>query len=226
WMRTHNMHLDAAQGDRRAYPRALVLFARAPERGRVKTRLAAGLGDDAALAIYVRLAERAGAAAREVRDCRRVVAYTPAHDGVASAMRTWLGADFAYEPQCDGDLGRRMAGAVGHCLAGGAERVVVIGTDCPDLETGLLEEAFAALDVAELVFGPAEDGGYYLIGVRAVQPVLFEQIPWSSPDTLARSLGAARAAGLSVHLLRTLADIDTADDWQRWCSRGALGARE
>jgi rSAM/selenodomain-associated transferase 1 len=157
------------------------------------------------------------AAARRVRGCSLTVAFTPPHAG--DVTRAWLGAGATYEPQVAGDLGARMAAALGARLAAGAERVIVIGTDCPEADEFVIEQAFSALDETDIVLGPAADGGYYLIGMRRLHDELFVGIPWSSDETLQRSLDHAVSSGLRVHLLPELADVDTAADWRRWQQR-------
>jgi rSAM/selenodomain-associated transferase 1 len=193
--------------------RTIIVFARAPRAGEVKTRLAAGVGEPAALAIYRWLGARTLSAARALRNVRVVVHFTPS-DGAAD-LRAWLG-DTTLHPQCTGDLGARMHHAVADALAGGAGEVLVVGTDCPGLDARLLDRAFGALRDADVVIGPATDGGYYLIGLRALAPALFAAIPWSSADTLAHTLRAAQSAGMSVALMEEHDDIDTASDWFRW----------
>ena len=202
--------------------RVIVLFTRAPRAGRVKSRIAKVLGVDKALAIHRELTERTMAAARAVRDATLVVAHTPADAG--DEMRAWLGEDLHYEGQRGSDLGQRMAMAIDARLSSGADRALVIGSDAPDLTASVLEEAFASLDRADVVVGPAADGGYYLIGMRVLHRSLFERIPWSGPETLARTLAAIRAAGLRVHLLDILRDVDTADDWREWTRRQGRSA--
>jgi uncharacterized protein len=208
----------------------LVVFARAPERGRVKTRLAAAIGDDAALACYRALgaavvdALRPPVAPDGRRAWRTIVAHTPAD--AAPALAAWLTPahdGLAYEPQADGDLGARMRAAAERAAAGGADRVVVVGTDCPDVDAATVAAALDALGRADVVLGPALDGGYYLVGIRA--PVaracaaLFDGVPWSAPDTLAVSLARAAAAGLTVAQLAPLRDVDTEEDWRWWQER-------
>lgn len=199
--------------------RALVIFARAPELGRVKTRVAAELGASAALSVYRRLAEHVVAAVECGDRYSITVAYTPA--GALSEMRRWLGSSVSLTAQAEGDLGDRMQRAIADAISHGAERVVVIGTDCPDVTAATVEEAFAQLADADIVLGPATDGGYYLIGMSRLHPSVFDSVPWSSPDTLRVTLDRARAARLSVALLQELRDIDTADDWRAWLASGA-----
>ena len=202
-------------------------MARAPEIGRVKTRLAATVGTSAALEIYRWLGRRAISAACEVRDATVVVQLTPANQ--QSSIVEWLGAPdmsgIRTRPQVEGDLGARMRAAIADALDGGATSAIVIGTDSPDLSSSVIEQAFDMLAHCDVVLGPAYDGGYYLLGVRAAHPVLFEDIPWSTDDTMRRTIDAAQSAGLRVALLDSLADIDTADDWRAWTASAAAAGQ-
>jgi rSAM/selenodomain-associated transferase 1 len=191
---------------------SVIVMARAPRLGTVKTRLAVELGEERALAIHRAMTERAIGAATGL-SCAVTVAYTPADAG--EEMRSWLGDRFDFAPQQGSELGARMTAAIEARLLAGARRVVVIGTDCPTLDAGTLQEALAALETHDVVFGPAADGGYYLVGVRAPQRTIFDRVPWSSEQTLAISLARAADAGLSVALLDEMRDVDTAADW-RW----------
>ena len=199
--------------------RALVVLARAPELGRVKTRLAREIGEAAALQAYREVGTAVLGAVGRLGDCDLVVAYTPADR--KGPVRAWLGPAPAYEPQRGGDLGARMLGAIASRFAAGAAKVLVIGTDCPDLDPELLEAAFAQLDRSDAVLGPAADGGYYLVGMKRPIPEVFQGIPWSTPATLSATLARAAAAGISVALLEERRDIDTAADWRAW--RAAQG---
>ena len=194
--------------------RALVVFARVPALGQVKTRLAASIGQDAALAAYRELGAHTIATTAGLRECARIVAFTPA-DG-APAMREWLGDDLRYEAQEGDDLGSRLWAAVHRRFAEGASQVAVIGTDCPTLTADDVERAFAALDRADVVLGPAEDGGYWLIALDAAHEAPFREIPWSSADTLRETLRRLQEAGLRAALLDRKADVDTVVEWRAW----------
>jgi len=196
--------------------RSITIFARTPVLGQVKTRLAATLGDVAALNIYRETAETAFRAALGTSNAQVTVAFTP-DDGLP-AMQAWVANDVSYHPQGDGDLGERLSRAVRAAVQNGSRRIVVIGTDCPAISAEIIEQALELLGRADVVIGPARDGGYYLIALRAEQPALFAGIPWSSSDTLTATLEAARRANLRVKLLDELVDIDTADDWREWCA--------
>ncbi|HEX7241227.1 MAG TPA: TIGR04282 family arsenosugar biosynthesis glycosyltransferase [Longimicrobiaceae bacterium] len=198
-------------------PSALLVFVRAPEAGRVKTRLAAQVGDDAALRVYVRLAEHALAEARASgADVR--VHYTPADAG--EAVRSWLGPAADYLPQAEGGLGERLRRAFEEAFTAGYGRVVVVGSDLPGLSAGALRRAMGLLDAHGAVLGPAADGGYWLLGLRAPVEGVFEEIPWSTGEVLARTVERLRAAGIEPAMLETLADVDEAADlppgWREW----------
>jgi rSAM/selenodomain-associated transferase 1 len=207
----------------------LVTFLRFPEPGKVKTRLAAGVGAQEAAAIYRQLVALTfeAVASWADRPARSVwVAFDPANR--ETEVRDWLLAGPAgsalattLRAQGDGDLGARLEQQFDDAFREGHERVVAIGSDCPDLTASVLEQAFAHLGSADVVLGPAVDGGYYLIGTNRPAPELFRGIPWSSPTTLAATLAAATASGRRVAVLPRLADVDTADEWRDWLARKA-----
>lgn len=208
--------------------RAVVVLARAPRLGAVKTRLAAGVGAAEALRIYVELGARVCTAMAGLAGCARVVAVTP--DDALEESRRWLGDGWRHRAQGDGDLGVRMGRQLARAFADGADAAVVIGTDCPDLDAATVETAFAALARADVVFGPALDGGYYLVGARrdaagAAPERLFAGVPWSSPQTLDANLARVAALGLRHALLPPLRDIDTAADWAAWQAASAVPRR-
>ena len=195
-----------------ASSRSLVIFANAPEKGRVKSRIAADLGPDVALTAYKTLAEHAVAAASHVDWCRKTIAYAP--NGTADAMRSWFGDLFDYRAQGDGDLGRRMIAALERAFQDGADRVILIGVDCPGVTDAIITEAFARLDAADAVLGPSFDGGYYLIGMKKPLKELFTDIPFGTGDTLQKTLTTARRVGVRVSLLEWKRDVNTGDAWK------------
>jgi len=115
-------------------------------------------------------------------------------------------------PQSVGPLGSRLATAFARHFADAADRVVIVGTDCPGIDRRLVTEAFSALSSHDVVLGPTLDGGYYLIGLREPQPALFRDIPWAGGAVLAQTRAKAHTLRLSVRLLRPLRDVDTAPD--------------
>ncbi len=190
----------------------LIVMTRLPRVGRNKTRLIPALGPAGATAMHDRLARHT---------VGRVSAFVLMHPasalricldgGCPSDGRAWLG-DCDCRIQVDGDLGQRLAAAVEDAFDAGARRVVVIGTDCPSLDEPLLADAFAALVSSDLVFGPAADGGYYLIGLARSCPPVFRGMDWGGPEVLHQSLEAARTAGHQAALLDVRPDVDTPED--------------
>ncbi len=189
----------------------VAVFVKAPVAGQVKTRLAAEIGAHHAAEIYRRLGRRVVAACvGPAYDT--VVWFAPV--GARRAVRHWLKglSVTAVRAQVSGALGARLAAAFGQHFREGASRVIAIGSDCPGVDPRLVSQALTALDEHDLVIGPANDGGYYLIGLRAPVPQLFHGIAWSTEAVLEQTLTRARQLGLGAALLPTLRDVDTASD--------------
>lgn len=203
------------QGD----PSALVVMARAPEPGRVKTRLAAALGSARALQVYRDLLE---VTARAVLSWRGPVLLAATGDAGAFADTPLRAL-----PRCrqvEGGLGARIAAALLRGL-GLAPRAVVIGTDCPALRAAHLQAVAALLDGAPAGFGPATDGGFWAVASRdvaAASAIATPGLPWSSPGTLAAVRAQLQAVGLASRLGPVLADCDDADDYRRAIAAGLL----
>ena len=198
-------------------PDRLILFTRFPLPGSAKTRLIPVLGPEGAAAFQRRLSEHAVQAADAARAQRGISLEIRHADGTTAQMQQWLGSAFSYRPQGAGDLGGRMEACLRAAFEEGAPRAVLIGADIPALTSAILAQAFEALTRHDLVLGPAEDGGYYLIGATAEAfgrscACLGPGIAWGSTDVLARTMARAREAGLTFALLATLADVDGPGD--------------
>ena len=127
-------------------------------------------------------------------------------------MQQWLGPDLIYRSQKNGDLGARLAAACADAFSRDNRRIVVIGSDCPGIQSSHMVLAFDALCRKDLVLGPATDGGYYLIGLnREIRP-LFSRIPWSTEAVMAATLKAGKKLGLSIEILEELSDVDRPED--------------
>lgn len=192
--------------------RVILLFVKWPEPGRVKTRIAATAGAERAAEIYRELVARV--CARLPRATAVIVHFDPPER--RAEIEAWLApklpASSTFEPQARGDLGVRLRGAFASAFAAGWEQAAVIGSDCVEITPAIFDEAWDAEDAA---IGPTEDGGYYLLALRRELPALFENIRWSTGDTLADTLGRAAAAGVRMHRLPVLNDVDTESDWLR-----------
>lgn len=190
----------------------LLVFLKVPRSGTVKTRLAATLGDAGALDAYRRILAATLEQISSVPSVELRFSPDDAGDEAAALLRPgWTAV-----PQGEGDLGQRLSRAFDNAFREGFRRVLVIGSDCPDVTAADMECAHEALDESDVVLGPAADGGYWLLGVRRPCPFLFRGIPWSTASVLAETRARAEAAGLEVALLRTLSDVDTGEDWRRW----------
>ncbi|MGA6925630.1 MAG: TIGR04282 family arsenosugar biosynthesis glycosyltransferase [Desulfosarcina sp.] len=190
----------------------LIVFGRYPRVGTTKTRLIPVLGPAGAATFQKRLTEKTVATAREVSE--RIGARLVFHHegGTVRQLRRWLGGSgIRFAPQPAGDLGRRMHLSIKRSFEDGAHRVVLIGTDVPELTAPFLEQAFDALLEKELVFGPSTDGGYWLVGMTRPEN-LFTGIVWSRSDVLEKSLDLVRRKGMTAHMLAPLSDVDTPDD--------------
>jgi rSAM/selenodomain-associated transferase 1 len=204
----------------------LITFAREPIAGRTKTRLCPPLDGAMAAGLYACFLCDVLDTMRRVPDVRRIVAHTPESH---QAYFAELAPDFAVWPQRGAELGERMDHAFTdfgfEILDFGLEversqiqnaHAVIIGSDSPDLPGAYMCEAFARLERgADVVLGPAADGGYYLIGLRAPQPRLLREVPMSTPTVLADTLALARALGLRVELLPEWYDVDTGAELRR-----------
>lgn len=184
----------------------LVLFTRYPEPGKAKTRLIPELGDTGAASIHRRLTERSAATMR-ASGLPMEIRYTGAEQ---SDFAEWLGDDLSYVEQGTGDLGDRL------CTAIRKPPVIFVGADCPDLESNHLREAATALSDHEVVIGPAEDGGYWLIGIALAHDWLFENMAWGTSAVLPETLKRLSDRGIAPAMLETLADCDRPEDLARW----------
>jgi rSAM/selenodomain-associated transferase 1 len=188
----------------------LIVFLRKPMLGRVKTRLAAAVGDGEALRIYKELVSITLNAAAQ-SDGERRLFWTG--DGMDGSLAD--DARFTHFAQQGNDLGERMAAAVAVSFAEGAQKTVIIGSDCPTMSADLIRQAYDALDTHDAVIGPASDGGYYLLGMRQLHPDFFRGKEWSTASVLTATLDDAKRLGLSFFLLEEMSDLDNVDDLRR-----------
>lgn len=189
----------------------VLIFLKAPRAGRVKTRLARGIGSEAALRAYRKLAEKQLAAMD--REWNVEVHYAPSD--ALQEMRVWLGESFTYVPQPEGDLGERLMSAVNRHFRRSRGPLLLVGADCPWLDSGCLTAAFEALVTCDVAIGPTHDGGYYTLGLKGDNLSLFENIDWSTESVFQQTLERARAENLTVSTLEILHDVDTLAEWKQ-----------
>ena len=190
--------------------KAVIIFIRKPELGKVKTRLAKGVGQEKALEIYNKLLEHTRKESLKV-DCDRFLFY----EGEIDTQDQWSDSDFQKFVQCSGDLGSKMKHAFTIALAK-YEQVLIIGSDCPEISHKDIKRGFFELEEHDVVIGPARDGGYYLLGMSALQLFLFDDMPWSEENLLEESIIRVQDRGLQYALLKTKSDIDYKEDWEEF----------
>ena len=193
-------------------PPALIIFVKNPIEGKVKTRIAKTVGHPKAVEIY-----------RELLQYTHDVAETlPAADYAKTVYYgdfindddLWNGWQKALQPQ-DGDLGNRMKQAFREQFALGADQVVIIGSDCLDLKPHHLQQAFQQLQKHDVVLGPSTDGGYYLLGMSLLHEAIFDNMPWSQPDLMEKTMAVLTRNNISYALLDPLTDIDEWEDYNK-----------
>jgi len=191
---------------------AIVIMAKRPELGKCKTRLAAKIGAERALLVYNKLLSHTLETAEKTS--------IPTYLYLSGEGQLEVSDHFLSKEQINGDLGDRMMQAFKEVLQG-FDAAVMIGTDCPEISSDLLLEAFEELNQNDVVFGPSEDGGYYLIGMKSFHQELFQDIEWSTPEVLERSILHAEKKQLKIGQIRQLNDVDTISDllrssWGEW----------
>ena len=191
----------------------LIIFVKNPELGKVKTRLAATVGNEVALAIYYQLLRKTREATGFVAT-DKVVYYSEYidHDDL------WENDRYAKARQQGDDLGERMSNAFTKAFEEGYEKVCIIGSDCMDISCSLIREAFQKLENADAVVGPSQDGGYYLLGMSRYIPELFENKAWSTDEVFISTLDDLNDLGLEHRELPVLNDVDTEKDLGDWAT--------
>ena len=199
----------------------LIVFLKYPEPGKVKTRLAKALGDGKACAIYKLLAESVikNVAPKNLKTYDGHIFFTPADK--ENEIKNWLKSisdnerafHIQYSPQKGNTLGERMSNAFQQTLQRkDCKRCIIIGTDCPEIDATLIENAFDILKEKNVVIGPCKDGGYYLLGMSRPASDLFVDIDWSTDRVFEQTMEKIRKNNLSYGILKSLVDIDTIED--------------
>jgi uncharacterized protein len=193
----------------------LAMLAKLWTPGHVKTRLAASLGPERAAAIQRLFVETLAARFGQTADDRNIVFMPPAAEKafLAVAKDRWR-----LTPQADGDLGSRMRNFFEEALTQ-FDGVVLIGSDSPDLPVEFANDAFAALESHDVVLGPAQDGGYYLVGAARIVPPIFDEVPWSTAQVWPQTIDRLRARNCRWHELPAWFDVDEIHDLRALAER-------
>lgn len=189
----------------------LIIFAKQPKLGKVKTRLASTFGDEKTLEIYFELLD-VTKNVTSVIDAEKIVYWDELREDHPKEF------EFGYQNRIQetGDLGFKMENAFQNEFKLGAKKIVIIGTDCPYLTNDIFEVAYSELDHTDFVLGPALDGGYYLLGMKEFSPFIFHSIPWSTKDVLSLTIESIRKNNKTFTLLKELSDIDDINDFKQW----------
>lgn len=214
---SHNLHIAMNE------PRQLIVFTRYPEPYRTKTRLISALGAHGAARLQREMTRHILRWAGWLQWELSLAVEVRYDGGDEVSMRECFGTNFSYCPQGEGDLGARMARSIVASGKRGAGRIVVIGTDCPEIKPQRLLSAFDRLLTCDLVLGPASDGGYYLIGMRRYHSELFTGIDWGTPEVLPETMRRAGELSLSVSQLEMLSDVDRPEDIVVWRRARGVG---
>jgi len=202
----------------------LLIFIKYPFPGTVKTRLSPELTPEQGAAFYRALAEEIVRVNASGAGYESIVCFSP--ENALREVRSWLGPDVRLWSQLGNDLGERQFHAIRRALEVGYSKAALIGSDCPTMAPGDIEAAFASLSENDVVVGPCEDGGYYLIGATSPIESIFEGISWGTEHVLSQTLDKARQAGLTLGLLGPKYDIDSYSDLERYYRSGRDGAGE
>jgi len=194
----------------------LIVFTRYPDPGKVKTRLIPALGKEGSAALHREMTLHSLQTAKQLARRRSVSLEVHGEGANEYLMGKVFGDDLCYCRQCPGNLGNRMLSSFRQSFQKKMDKVIIIGTDCPGISVALLEKAFMRLDMYDLILGPANDGGYYLIGMKRVIPALFEDIPWGTKNVLQWTITKAEKMALSLKLLSPLGDVDGPEDLYLW----------
>ena len=188
---------------------AIIVFQKNEIKGQVKTRIAKTMGDTLALEIYRELVDLTYKAIEPV--LADVILYFSDFLPEKVPIPTW-----SYRIQNGKDLGERMSRAFCETFQLGYEKVIILGTDCPLVSAKILQESIQKLEECQVVIGPAEDGGYYLLGMKSLHPELFVGINWSTSLVFQQTVQFTGQLGLSYQFLARLSDVDTEEDWQNY----------
>lgn len=200
--------------------KAIIVFQKAAELGKVKTRLAQRIGNAQALKVYTYLLAYTHRQLEQI-DADIFVYFYGESDAAFGAN-----SNYHIRQQCDGDLGVRMATSFAEVFDAGYDKVLVIGTDCFELTSTILKDAFQAFTGAEMVIGPAKDGGYYLLGLTKPIPELFNGMVWSTASVFTDTMAITASLGLSVYHLPVLSDVDRYEDLGELTSLLGLKAKD
>lgn len=189
---------------------ALIIFFKCPEKGKVKTRLAAKIGEEKALELYTCFLKDIINQSKSV-NADTIIFYSGNPESLSAEIKNSASRII---PQLGNDLGERMSNAFKETFSSGYSRCILIGSDIPEITSGILNNSFTVLEKKDVVIGPSHDGGYYLIGFNrnSFEDSLFREVEWSTPSVLDTTVEKISVTGKTSGMIEKLNDIDTFDD--------------
>lgn len=198
--------------------KAVILFIKYPEKGKVKTRLASTTNNKFAVNIYRSIAENIFCELDNLDEDIDVFVFYSAIENFEK-ITSWVGKPFNYKVQAGSDLGEKMSNAFEDVFSLNYSSSVIIGSDVPDITSDVIMDAFNNLENHDVVISPSDDGGYSLLGINNIHKELFRNISWSSKHVLVETLEIIKNGKLKFSLLESLNDIDTEEELKIWLSK-------
>jgi rSAM/selenodomain-associated transferase 1 len=195
---------------------AIIVFTRFPVEGKVKTRLAKNMGNKFAVSFFIACAEHTFKELLKVKETGSELFLFCSEENEIELVKQWTENNFNYYSQQGSDLGLRMYNAFDYVLKKGYKKVIIIGTDAPDISMNIIQSAISVLDNYSVVIGPANDGGYYLLGFKSKLVDLFSGIEWSTDSVFDNTIEKLNNSKIKYFMLGELTDIDTMEDLQYW----------
>jgi uncharacterized protein len=195
---------------------AIIVFTRFPVEGKVKTRLAKNMGNKFTVSFYKTCAEHTFSELVKVKKYDMDIYLFCSEENEMTEVINWTMNKFSYQFQQGDNLGLRMFNAFKFVFNKGYKKVIIIGTDAPDISMNLVQSAISVLDNYSVVIGPANDGGYYLLGFKSKLMDLFSGIEWSTDSVLNNTIEKLNHSKTNYFMLNELTDIDTLEDLQNW----------
>ncbi len=198
---------------------AIIVFAIFPIEGKVKTRLAKNMGNKFAVSFYKVCAEHTFKELVKVNETGSELFLFCPEENVIAQVKRWAGNKFNYYSQQGSNLGLKMYNAFDTVFKKGYKKVIIIGTDAPDISMNIMQSAISVLDNYSVVIGPSNDGGYYLLGFKSKLIDLFSGIEWSTDSVFDNTIKKLNNSKINYFILDELIDIDTLEDLQNWLKR-------
>ena len=197
---------------------AVIVFAKMPVAGKVKTRLAIDYDNEFAVEFYKNCAAHIFYEISQLKELGIDSYLFYGIDDKVTEIKKWVNKNFNYCPQANGDLGNKISQAFQKVFAQGKTKIIIVGTDIPDITKETIINSFDSLNTSDIVISPSNDGGYNLLGMKKFYPELFKEIEWSTGDVFNKTIERTKRLGLTARFEKCLIDIDDKNDLIEWLS--------